>query len=301
MRKNNTENKNKTDSNFIEQINILQNQIQNAKVIWQNRTQSAIENAKTNFFEITNKINNDIKNIKSNVAELENELIEIQNNVADHNISFIQELLRKSIHLTSISIPICYIFFSKENMLMVLIPLMFLFICIDITTRSVPFIRNIYLKLFGFMLRKHEINPKDMLLTGASWVLVSAVLTINFFPKIVAIIGLSVLFIADIIAAIVGRRLGKRQFLGIKKKSWAGTIAFAISAFIVSAVYGFIFECSIYFYFIAMFASIISAFFEAISNEVLRTDDNLIIPISFGIAIWIGNVYLNYFFNINLF
>ena len=186
-------------------------------------------------------------------------------------------------------------------MLMVLIPLMFLFIVIDIATRRVPFIRNIYLKLFGFMLRKHEIHPKDMLLTGASWVLVSAVITIYFFPQIVAIIGLSVLFIADIVAAIVGRRIGKKRFLGLKKKSWAGTIAFVIAAFIVSSIYGFIFDYSVYFYFVAILASIVSAFLEAISNEALHTDDNLTIPVSFGVTMWLGNVYLNYFFNINLF
>ena len=56
---NNKKNLNKTDTNNIsEQINILRNQVQNAKAIWQDRTHSAIENAKTNFLDITNKINN---------------------------------------------------------------------------------------------------------------------------------------------------------------------------------------------------------------------------------------------------
>jgi dolichol kinase len=297
---NKKDDKNKYISNN-EQINVLRNQIQNAKSVWQNKTQSAIENAKSNFFEITNKINSDIKNIKTNVAELENELIEIQNNVADHNISFLQELLRKSIHLMSLSIPICYMFFTKENLLMVLIPLMICVVCADIITRKNSFVRNIYLKLFGFMLRKHEIQNQEILLNGASWVMISSVLTIYFFPQIVAIISLSILFISDIVAAIMGRRFGKKQFLGLNKKTWAGTLAFAISAFIVSAIYGFIFEHPIQFFVIAICASTFAAFCEAISNEVLHTDDNLTIPISFGIAMWLGNAYLNYFFCINLF
>ena len=301
-KKDNNENLNKSDTNnVLEQINILRTQIQNAKATWQDKTQSAIENAKTNFFDITNKINSDIKNIKTNVTELENELIEIQNNVADHNITFLQELLRKSIHLSSLSIPICYIFFSKESMLMVLIPFMICVVFVDIATRKNPFIRKIYLKIFGFMLRKHEIQAREMLLNGASWVLVSAVLSIYFFPQIVAIISLSILFISDIVAAIVGRRFGKKRFLGLKGKSWTGTLAFFISAFIVSSIYGFAFEYTIPFFVIAMFASVMSAFCEAISKEILHADDNFTIPISFGIAMWIGNVYLNYFFGINLF
>lgn len=288
-------------NNKSEQINIIRNQIQNAKLVWQNKTQTAIESAKSNFFDITNKISNDIKNIKTNVSELENELIEMQNNVADHNISFIQELLRKSIHLSSFSIPICYIFFSKESMLMVLVPLMIFIVCVDIVTRKNLFIRNIYLKLFGFMLRKHEIQSQEILLNGASWVMISAVLTIYFFPHIVAIISLSVLFIADIGAAIIGRRFGKKQFFGLKHKSWAGTMSFAFLAFIVSAIYGFAFEFDLLFFVVAICASIFAAFCEAISKEVLHTDDNLTIPISYGIAMWLGNAYLNYFFNINLF
>ena len=299
---NNKKNLNKTDTNNIsEQINILRNQVQNAKAIWQDRTHSAIENAKTNFLDITNKINNDIKSIKSNVADLENELIEFQNNVADHNISFLQELLRKLIHLTSLLIPICYIFFSKESMLMVLVPFMFCMVFVDIATRKNFFIRKIYLKLFGFMLRKHEIQSQEMLLNGASWVLVSSVLTIYFFPQIVAVIALSILFISDIVAAVVGRRFGKKRFLGLKGKSVAGTLSFFISAFIVSVIYGIIFEYSIPFFIIVGVASVISALCEAISKDVLKADDNLTIPISFGITMWLGNTYLNYFLGISLF
>ena len=301
-KKNSVEFKNKIDiNNVLEQINILRNQIQNAKISWQDKTQFAIENAKTNFFEIENKINNDIKNIKINVTDLENELIEIQNNVADHNITFFQEILRKSIHLTSLSIPILYIFFSKENMLMFLFPIMILVVIADIITRKNYFIRNIYLKLFGFLLRKHEIQSQEILLNGASWVMISSVLSIYFFPQVVAIIALSILFISDIVAAVFGRRFGKKQFLGLKGKTQVGTFSFVISAFIVSFIYGIMFGYTFPFFIIALCSSIMTAFCEAISKSVLNTDDNLTIPISFGITMWIGNVYLNYFWSINLF
>jgi len=293
--------KNENENILLEQINILRNQIQNAKIIWQNKTQSAIENTKSNFFEITDKIVDDIKNIKSSVVELEDELIEIQNNVADHNITFLQEILRKIIHFLSLSIPICYIFFQKESMLMVLIPFMIAVVFADILTRKIFFVRKLYLKLFGFMLRKHEIKSQEILLNGASWVMVSSVLTIYFFPQLVAIISLSVLFISDIVAAIAGRRFGKKRFLGLKGKSVIGTLAFALSAFIISVVYGLVFEQVIAFFIISLIASIVAAFCEAISNEVLHADDNLTIPLSFGITMWIGNVYLEHFWGLSVF
>ena len=293
--------KNENENPLLEQINILRNQVQNAKTNWQNKTHSAIEYTKSNFFEITDKIIDDIKNIKSSVVELEDELIEIQNNVADHNITFLQELFRKLIHFLSLSIPISYIFFEKESILMVLIPFMIAVVFEDILTRKNFFVRKLYLKLFGFMLRKHEIKSQEILLNGASWVMVASVLTIYFFPQIVAIISLSILFISDIIAAIVGRRFGKKRFLGLKGKSLIGTLSFLISAFLISSVYGLMFGKTFSFFIISFVASIIAAFCEAISNEVLHADDNLTIPISFGITMWIANVYLNYFWGISVF
>jgi dolichol kinase len=277
---------------MLEQLNLIRTQINNTKSIMQNRTHSTMENAKNQIMEITKKIESDIHNIENNVAELEEELLNTQDKVADHNISFFQELLRKSIHLCSLSIPILYIFFSKETMLMLLVPIMIIAVLGDIITKINPIMRTLYLKTFGFMLRKHEIQTNEMLLNGASWVMISAVLTIFFFPKIIAIVALSVLFISDIVAAIIGRKCGKKRFLGLKKKSWIGTISFFISAMVVVSIYGYIFAMPLSYFFVGIVASAIAAVAEAISNEVLRTDDNLAIPISFGIMMWVGDAFV---------
>jgi len=172
---------------------------------------------------------------------------------------------------------------------------MILVIIIDLLSKRVAFLRTLYLKSFGFLLRKHEIKTKKILLNGASWVMISSVLTIYFFPKLIAIVGLSILFISDLVAAIIGRKYGKRKFLGLKKKSWAGTVAFFVSAMIVVAVYGMIFNVSYLYYLIGIIASMVAAIIEAISKKILRTDDNLAIPISFGIIMWTGNIYCIYF------
>jgi len=282
-----------------EQINLIREQIANKKYLMQAKRQEFVHNAKNQIIEITQKIERDIQNIKKNAAIIEEELLHSQNQEADKNISFWQEVARKTIHLSSLLIPICYIFFTQEEILMVIIPIMILAIVSDLATKRNEFLRSLYLKAFGFLLRKHEIKTKKMLLNGASWVMISSVLTIYFFPKLIAIVGLSILFISDLVAAIIGRKYGRRRFLGLKKKSWAGTVAFFTSAMLVVITYGIIFNVPYLYYLIGLFASVGAAVGEAISKKILRTDDNLTIPISFGIIMWIGNIYCLHFFNID--
>jgi dolichol kinase len=85
------------------------------------------------------------------------------------------------------------------------------------------------------MLRKHEMKKKKLLLTGASWVLISAVLTVLIFPKVIAVIAFIILIISDISAALVGRKWGRTK---LGKKSLEGTLAFIVSGLLVVAVVG---------------------------------------------------------------
>ena len=282
-----------------EQINLIREQVANTRNLMQARTQEVVDNAKNQIIEITQKIERDINNIRENAYIIEEELLNSQKQEADKNIGFLQELARKAIHLTSLVIPICYIFFLREEILMVIVPIMLLTVTIDLATKRVVFLRPLYLKAFGFLLRKHEIKTKKMLLNGASWVMISSVLAIYFFPKLIAIVGLSILFVSDLFAAIIGRRYGKKRFLGLKKKSWAGTVAFFVSAMLVVSIYGIIFEVPYLYYLLGLFASMSAAICEAISKKILRTDDNLTIPISFGIIMWTGNLFCLYFLQID--
>jgi len=289
MKKNNTK---LTREEFQNKRQLI---LSNAK----NQIDNIITNTKKQILEISKKIEDGVQLAEINAIAIEKELLEKQKISEDNNISFTQELLRKSVHFLSLSMPIGYIFMTKETILLILIPLMFLLIILDISTKRISFLRSLYLKLFGPMLRKHEINSKQVFLNGASWVLISAVLTIFIFPKIIAIVALSVLIISDVFAALVGRKFGKRNFLDIKNKSWEGSIAFFVSALLVSIVYGFIFDLSYFYFIISFFASISAAMGEALAKEVLHSDDNLTIPISFGITMWFGNTFLSYFYNIS--
>jgi dolichol kinase len=282
-------------SQMREQIAQIRMQMHTTRSELQNR----IEGAKSQIIELTQKIETDIQTIEQQAEVIEKEALDVQDKTADHNISFVQEILRKSIHLASLCVPICYIFFRREHILMVLVPLMILIIAADIATKLNPLLRTVYLKVFGFMLRKHEIKKGIMTLNGASWVMISVVLTIFIFPKIVAIVAMSILFTADMVAAIIGRRYGKKRIFNLQHKSIIGTTAFFVTATLVVCIYGLVFAVPLPYYIIGTIAAAAAAVAEALSGEVLNVDDNLAIPLSFGIIMCVGNYFTIYFCGIN--
>lgn len=191
------------------------------------------------------------------------------------------EVLRKSIHLCSLSIPILYYFITKELALLVLVPLTIFSITLDLSRYYFPSLGKIFYKFFGFMLREHEKNNNKKTLNGASYVFISATIVILFFPKIFVITGFTILIISDILAALIGRKFGKHKFLF---KSFEGTLAFFISAIIVV-----FFTPKIEYLPIEYGIGIFAAFIGAIAENVSYgwADDNFTIPISIGAVMWL--------------
>lgn len=200
-------------------------------------------------------------------------------------INYKSELLRKSIHFCSLSIPIVYYFLSKEVALKILVPITLISVIIDFGRYFIKPLNSFVQKIFGFLLREHEVDSKKKNLNGASYVFIAATITIWIFPKIIFISAFSMLIICDIAAALIGRRFGKHKFLA---KSLEGTLAFAVFACIVvlltPKVEGHILE-----YFIGFIAGSIGAIVENISYG--WADDNLTIPLSIGFSMW-GLYYL---------
>jgi len=189
-------------------------------------------------------------------------------------IDYKAELLRKSIHLLSISIAIFYYFITKELAIIVLIPLTLISLILDLARYLFPKYRNILYSIFGFMLREHEKNPKQITLSGATYVLIAALITVIFFPKAFVLLGITVLIFGDIFAALIGRKFGRHKFLF---KSLEGTTAFFIFGSLVMLVTPKI-ESNLTEYLIGFAAVAISAIVENISYG--WADDNLTIPIS---------------------
>lgn len=195
-------------------------------------------------------------------------------------IQYKDELFRKLIHLTSLSIPIVYYFISTETAALILAILAAAALLIDLARYFHPDVGKIFYKIFGFLLREHEVDHKKKNLNGATYVLLSALVSVLIFPKPIFISAFTILIISDSLAALIGRKFGRRKFLS---KSFEGTLAFFISACVVilfTPKIGNFFEE----YLIGFIGSFVGAIVENISFKLI--DDNLSIPLSVGFTMW---------------
>ncbi len=207
-------------------------------------------------------------------------------------IDYKNEVLRKAIHLCSMSIPVIYYHITKELALSILAPLLILSVIIDLSRYYIKPVSDFFYKIFGFLLRNHEKDHSTKRLNGATYVLISAVIVISVFPKVIAVTAFAVLIIGDIAAALVGRKFGHTPLL---KKSLEGTFAFFFFSGLVvlftPKVTGGVSE-----YFIGFAAVAVGAIVENLSAGFL--DDNFTVPISVGMVMWI--LYAIFFPNISL-
>lgn len=203
------------------------------------------------------------------------------NELASVEESYSTELIRKGIHLCSISIPVVYYFISRETALTILIPLALAFGLSDIARLSIPSVGALYNKLFGFLLRRHEVRATKPRLNGATFVLLSAIICIWLFPKVIVITAFAILIISDTAAALIGRRFGRHPF---HSKTIEGTTAFFLTALLVVAVAPKI-DYQAAEYLIGTIAAILGTYVEALSGDLI--DDNLSIPISISIVMWV--------------
>ena len=130
----------------------------------------------------------------------------------------LSEYKRKLIHLFNLAIPFSYLYIFPEKWVFVklLSILMFLFIIFDILRHKVAWVKSLFTLFIDSMLRSHEQEGK---LTGATWVMIGAVISIILFSKPVAIIALIFMSIGDTAAGLIGQRYGKHK---IWNKSWEG-------------------------------------------------------------------------------
>ena len=194
-------------------------------------------------------------------------------------ISFGSELIRKSIHLASLSIPIIYYYVHRETALAFLLPMALVSIGIDVGRYHVPAIKQMVERMFDKILRPHE--RRAGLLSGATYVLISALVCVAIFPKLITLTAFSILIVSDSSSAIFGRAFGKHRFLD---KSLEGTLAFVVSAWLVILIVPKVGPIPME-YFIGAFAAIVGGVAEAASVS-LHMDDNFSIPVSIGLTMW---------------
>ena len=181
----------------------------------------------------------------------------------------INEYKRKLIHVFNLIIPLSYlyVFPEKWQMIKVLTSLMVLFILTDIFRHKINWIQSLFKSFFNSMLRSHEMDGK---LTGATWVMIGAVITITLFPKPVAIIALIFMSLGDATAGLIGKRFGIHK---IGDKTWEGFFGGLIICIIIA----------LNFPFLPLTVSLIGAITAMIMELIpIPLDDNFKIPLGSG-------------------
>ena len=201
-------------------------------------------------------------------------------------INYRDELVRKLIHLCSLSIPIIYYFIPQSTAIIILSLLTILAVVLDVSRHFFPAVGKLFYMIFGFLLRKHEKDGRKKNLNGATYVFISALLGVIIFPKVLFLTAFPILIISDSTAALIGRKFGKHKLFA---KSLEGTLAFFISASIV-VLFTPKLNGSITEYFIGILAAAIGAIVENISFGY--ADDNLSIPIAVGFSMWLLYILL---------
>ncbi len=186
----------------------------------------------------------------------------------------IHEYQRKVIHLFNLIIPFGYWFIipDQNKFKIIIITFTALFILADYFRTKSKLIKKLFIIFFDKMLREHELKGQ---FTGATWVMISASVTILFFPKYIAIISLIFMSIGDTFAALIGRKFGK---LKIYDKSLEGFLGGLILCLIAAYYYD-----PLPFY-ISGFGALVAMLFETLP---LPFDDNFRIPIGSAIIMTI--------------
>ena len=190
-------------------------------------------------------------------------------------LNYRQEIYRKLIHLSSTCIPFMLWYFGKDTFQPWIISCAIILPILDYGRRHNKFLHRIYSNLFITFTRPIE----ERMLSGASWVIIGAAVTIIIFNESTAIISLLVLSIADSAAAIVGIKFGKTQLFS---KSLEGSTAFFTTATIVVFLLS---PAAAHINFIAVITATVVELFST-----PRINDNLLIPIVSALILSSGGV-----------
>jgi dolichol kinase len=186
-------------------------------------------------------------------------------------MSFRNELWRKSIHLSSLWIPLACYFLPRPIGLLLLAVVAIGVVGVDVLRIRGGAVRNLYNRILGPVLREHE----TLRLTGASYMLVSAVLTLFLFQNVVAAMATAYLIVGDTLAALVGKTWGRRRF--INKKTMEGSLACFMACLLIGLVVPAVTWP------LALIGALTATILEVLP---WKFDDNITIPLGAGAVLW---------------
>ncbi len=177
---------------------------------------------------------------------------------------------RKLIHLLSGLIPLVYLWFdpSRREAVTILGILAIPFLAADIARRCLPTLNRAFSAWLEWALRENERER----LTGASYSLIGAWLTILLFEKRIACAALLILAVGDTVASLAGRALGGPRL--VRPKTLTGSFAMLVGGFLVGLP------------FVAPWTALGGALAATVVELApLPVNDNLTIPLAAGLAL----------------
>ncbi len=195
------------------------------------------------------------------------------------SFSLQKEFARKALHFLLLAIPLIFYFYGKKTGLLIFIPITITVVWLDFLRRKNAKIKEIFAKIFGIVLRPHELEGSK--LCGSSWVALATCLTFFIFKTEIAITGFTILVISDALAALVGKAYPSRPFF---EKSVNGALAFFISGVFILIGCGLIFDMKVWFYIFGLIALGCVTIIES-RPSLIGIDDNFTIPVFFCLVL----------------
>ncbi|MCZ7381636.1 MAG: SEC59/DGK1/VTE5 family protein [Candidatus Methanoperedens sp.] len=189
----------------------------------------------------------------------------------------INELKRKTVHLTSIIIVLTYYYFGKQVVLSLLT--VFLILILELEYFRIEWGKK--LPLVHGLFRTKEADR----LGGHVFLAIGSIIAISVFPKEIASAAVLMTTFGDASAAIFGKAFGRTWIPGLKDRAIEGCAA----EFIVNIIIGWIFLPGwIAILVMAGTATVV----ETLTNKM---DDNLLIPLFSGFNGQVAFFILGYF------
>ncbi len=183
-----------------------------------------------------------------------------------------QHLKRKIWHVCGVStMALIYTYFGKQFSFQFLVPLILIWVPLDLLRQKYPRLNTIVLKTFSWVMRENEYKQ----LSGMSYLFVAGFVLL-FFPAPIVILSLLFLAFADPIASYFGIRYGKDRIVG--HKTLQGTSAGFVVCTIIAAIYYYQNNIMIErIYIVSPLSGLIGASSELI--PVGKLDDNFTFPV----------------------
>ncbi|MCL7411350.1 MAG: SEC59/DGK1/VTE5 family protein [Methanosarcinaceae archaeon] len=174
----------------------------------------------------------------------------------------VDELLRKSIHLTSVLIVLIYAYTDKKTVLTFLITYLIIILVIEHFRLE----HGMRIPLFHFLFRKKE----ESQLAGYVYFTMGAIISISVFSETIAYAAILMTTFGDMSAALIGKAFGKMRIYN--GKSLEGCAA----EFVVDFCIGYAFLGN---WLVAFIMALTATIVETVVSEI---DDNLAIPVFAG-------------------